>query len=72
MVINPFSLNSSQIKFNKAFSFFIMQTPTKHSEEHLPHIRQNRHFRIKSLSKEKILLGAELLTSRPKRKTSID
>lgn len=39
-------------------------------DSHLPHIRTNRHFRIKSASKEKILLGGELLTSRNNRKST--
>jgi hypothetical protein len=35
-------------------------------------VRTNKHFRIKSASKEKMLLGGDLLTTRSKRKSSID
>lgn len=41
-------------------------------ESHLPQIRTNKHFRIKSASKEKILMAGELLTTRHKRKNSTD
>lgn len=42
-------------------------------ESHFPQIRTNKHFRIKSNSKEKILItGGDVLTTRSKRKSSID
>lgn len=51
-----------------------MSTLTKFVEDscHLPELRTNKHFRIKSSSREKLVLGGEIMTVKSKRKGSID